>query len=80
MDVVLHHLDVRVERLEGDRGRLGLQHPNPILGVEDLALEVAALHPVEVDQADGPHPGCGQVVGDWRAQPARPNHQYLGVE
>ena len=79
-DRVLVDLDVGVER--GDRllGRVDLGHPDPLGGVDHLALEVGQVDLVVVDDAERPDARGGQVQRGRRAQPAGAQQQHLGVE
>ena len=75
--VVLHHLQVGVEALEHDLGRVDLEHPDGRRGVDDLSLEVAGIDGVEVDEADRTD-ACGrEIKGKRRAQPAGAYTQNL---
>ena len=79
-DVVLDHSHVAVERGERDAGRCRLEHADPVLGVEDLALQVAAVDGVEVDKADGADTGGRQVERGGAAEPAGADEQHPSVE
>ncbi len=61
-------------------GRLHLGLADPVQVVEDLPLEVGRIDLVEVDDAQCPHPGGGQVEGGRRSEPTGPDEQDLGVE
>ena len=65
VDVDLH---VGVERLDRDPRRLALVHAHAVGGVDDLALEVARVHHVVVDQADA----CPPRRRPGRGPPATP--------
>ena len=54
-------LDLRVERVDRLPRRLDLALPHPVGRVDDLALEVARVDDVEVDDADRPDAGGGEV-------------------
>ncbi len=41
--------------------------------MQQLALEVAVVDNVEIDNADTPDTGSGQIHRRWRTEPARPN-------
>ena len=70
-----HHLDTRVQGHESSAGGLGLRHPHPVGGVEDLALEVGEIDDVPIDDADGPDPRRGQVIARRAAEPTGANEQ-----
>ncbi len=79
-DVVLDDADVAVERGQRDLCRRGLEHSDPVLGVEDLALQVAPVDGVEVDKADRADAGCREIEGSRTAEPAGSDEQHPGVE
>ena len=57
--VVLDHVQVGVQRLEHDFGGIDLELADGGGRVNDLALQVAGVHRVEVDQTDGAYArGC----------------------
>ena len=74
--VVSVHLDVGVQVQHAPARRLDLQHVQRLHAVDHLALQVGVIHHVVVHQPDAPHPGCRQVKGYRRAQPARADHQH----
>ena len=57
-----------------------LRSPDAVHRVQDLALEVRGVDHVHVDDADGAHPGRGQVQRGGRAEAARAEEQHPGVE
>ena len=67
---MLHDLDLGVERLELFRGRVQLLAPDVRRRVDDLPLQVALIHHVEIHQSQRAHSGCGQVKRKRRAQSA----------
>ena len=76
----LDHLHVGVEGLEGQAGRFGLRHPDPVVGVEDLTLQIREVDHVHVDDADRADPRRREVEGHRRPEPPRADAQNLGVE
>src|SRR5439155_2827592 len=76
----LDYLDVRVERLERHAGGLGLRHPDAVVRVENLTLQVREVDHVHVDEADRPHARGGEVEGRRRAETAGADAEHLGVE
>jgi hypothetical protein len=58
-----HHLDVGVAGPQALGGHLDLEAPDIVGFKEDLALEVALVDHIEVDEADAADPGGGQVEG-----------------
>ena len=56
---------------------LDLEQADVGLGVEDLAVEIADLDPVAVDQPHLTDPDAGQPEGGRAAQPADPEHRDL---
>ena len=48
--------------------------------MQDLTLEVGGVDHVHVDDAEGAHPGGGQVQGGGRAETSGPEQQDLRVE
>ena len=59
---------------------LDLALPDPVGRVDDLALEVADVDDVEVDDADRPDAGGGEVERGRRAEPAGADEQRLRAE
>ncbi|SUC58471.1 Uncharacterised protein [Pseudomonas aeruginosa] len=47
--------------------------------MDDLALEIARLHHVKVNQPDGAHSCCGQIKASGRTQAARSDYQHPGL-
>ncbi len=62
------------------RADFDLALPDPVGRVDDLALEVADVDDVEVDDADGPDPRRGEVEQGRRAEPAGADEQRLRAE
>ncbi len=56
-----NHLYIRIERIDRLFGAFGLRHPGAIQGVNHLALKVAQIHHVHVDDPKGAHSCCGQI-------------------
>jgi hypothetical protein len=77
--VVADHLHVRVDVVDPVGGRVELLPPHVLRAVEDLALEVGRVHRVELHEAQGADPGCGEVEADGRAEAAGPDHEDLRV-
>src|SRR5579885_221451 len=73
-------LNLRVERLNGLASRLGLVLANTTGVVQNLALQVAVIHHVGVDDADGANTGGGQVIRGGRAEATGADEQHLRVE
>ena len=46
--------------------------------MEDLAVEVALLHDVAIDDLKGPHPGGGQIGGNHRSEPTHAGNEDPG--
>src|SRR5208283_3888270 len=59
--VVLDHVHVGVQRLQHDFGGIDLELADGGGGVDDLALQVAGIDGVEVNQAEGAHAGGCQI-------------------
>ena len=68
--------DQRVDRGHGLGGRLGLGPPHVGDAVDDLALEVGGVDHVVVDDADGAHPGRGEVEQRRRPETAGADHEH----
>ena len=77
---MLDDADVAVERLERDLRRRGLEHPDPVLGVQDLALQVAPVDGVEIDEPDRADAGRREVERGGTAEAAGADEQHAGVE
>src|SRR5579875_1023277 len=75
-----HNLHIRIQRLDGLAGRLGLVLTNTARIVQNLALQVAVIYHVGVDDADGANTGGRQVIGGGRAETTRSDEQHLRVE
>ena len=54
-----NHRDVRVVVAQGVCRRLDLGPANVLGVMERLAVQIRSVHPVEVDDAHGAHPGGG---------------------
>ncbi len=59
-----------IERGELFRGGVELLAADVFGGVDDLALQVAGVDDVEVDQAEGADAGGGEIEGERRAEAA----------
>src|SRR5207248_10526791 len=80
VQAVLDDLDVGVDGLQGLGGGLRLRLANVGGAVKDLALQVAGVDLVEVDDAQGAHAGRRQVKRRRRAQTARAQQEHARVE
>jgi hypothetical protein len=67
---VLDDVDGRVERLQLLFGGVELLAANVLGGVDDLALQVAGVDDVEVDQAERADAGGGEIERQRRAEAA----------
>ena len=47
--------------------------------MNDLAVQIAHVHGVVVDDGDGAHPGGGQVEQGWGAQATSTDTAHVGV-
>ncbi len=72
-------LDVGVDLGNLVGGALQLRPADVGGAVDDLALQVGGVDHVEVDQAELPDPGGGQVHGVGGAEPAGADQQHPGV-
>ena len=77
---VLHDVDVGVQRLHRDLGRVDLRRADAVGRVDDLALEVRQVDDVVVDDPDRADAGGGEVQRGRRAEPAGAEQQDLRVE
>ena len=73
-------LDIGVEILDPLDGGVDLGLADGALAVQDLALEIAAVDVVVVDDADRPHPGGCQIERRRRTQPAGADQQHAGIQ
>ncbi len=71
-------LDVRVEVAQALGGGLDLRPAHGGAAEEDLAVEVALVDHVEVDQAERADPRRREVEAERRAEAAGADHQHLG--
>ena len=78
-DVVQPDVHQRVQGRDGVAGGLDLGPAHVRHAVDHLALQVAQVHVVVVDDAQGAHAGGGQVEQGRRAEAAGADHQDLGV-
>ena len=78
--VVGHDLDVGVERLDRLAGGVDLLRAEALGRMDDLALQVARLDDVEVDDAERPNAGRGEVQGARAAEAAGADEQHLRLE
>ena len=67
---MLDHVDEGIQALEHDLGGVDLELADGRGRVNDLALQVAGVDDVEVDQADGADAGSGEVERERRAESA----------
>ena len=72
-------LHQRVQGGDGVTGGLDLGPAHIRDAVDHLALEVAQVHGVVVDDSQGSHSGGGQVQQRGRAEAAGADHEDLGV-
>ena len=68
--LVLDDVQRGIERDELFRGGVELLAPDVFGRVNDLALQIAGVHDVEVDQPQRANARCGQIKSQRRAQPA----------
>ena len=59
-------------------GHFGLGAAHVGGSVEHLPLQVAGIHGIEIEQAQGAHAGGGQVLQHRAAQPAAAYYQHAG--
>jgi hypothetical protein len=76
---VQDHLDQRVDLLHRTLRALRLGLADVALAVDDLALQVALVDDVEVDDAEGADAGRGQVHQGRRPEAAGTDRQHPGV-
>ena len=73
-----NHLDQGVEVRQPRGGGVGLGGSQGRVSVEGLALQVAFLHDVVVDDDQPPHPGGSQVLQHGSTEAARPDATHRG--
>ena len=73
-------LDRRIDGSQMLHGRLDLRTTDVGVREQDLPLEVARVHAVEIDDAERADPGRGEIQGDRRAEPSRPDDEHLAVQ
>jgi hypothetical protein len=76
---VEHDVDQRVDLLHGGLRALGLGPADVALAVDDLALQVALVDDVEVDDAERADAGGREVHQRRAAEAARADGEHLGV-
>src|SRR5579883_200044 len=75
--LVLHDIQIRIERLQLFRRRFNLGAANVIGAVDDLTLQIALIDYVEINQAESTDSGSSQIVGERRAESAGTNAEDL---
>ena len=75
-----HHVNVGIVVVESLPGGFHLGPAHIALLVKDLALEVAQVHSIEVNDSHGAHTREGQVYGRGRAKTTRSNYKHLCIE
>ncbi len=76
--VVLDDVEVRVQALEHDLGGVDLELADCRGGVDDLALQVACVDGVEVDEADGADSCGGEIERERSAEASGADAEDLG--
>jgi hypothetical protein len=56
-----YHLNISIDRLQGSPGRICLGSPDSVLRMEKLAMQVAELHLIAIDDGECAHSGRRQV-------------------
>src|SRR5437660_3353714 len=77
---VSNHIDVGIERVDGLTGGFGLVLPNALGVVQDLALQVAIIDDIGIDNAKRAHARSGKIIGRRRSQTASADQQDSRVE
>ena len=78
---MLHDIERGIERQELLLGGVELLAADVFGRVDDLALQVAGVHDVEVDQAQGADAGGGQIESQRRTEPAGAHAEHArGLE
>jgi len=72
-------LDVGIQLLQAILGGLQLGAADVAHPEEDLAVQVAPVHDIEVHETETTHAGGGEVQGGGAAETARPDHEDLRV-
>ena len=80
VQVVLDNLHVRVDRADRMGGGLDLQPAQVLCAMQDLALQVAGVHDVEIEDADLADARGRQVEGRRRPQAASAEQQDAGIQ
>ena len=74
------HLDIRIERVDRQRGGGGFGHPHTVSGVQHLALQVRAIDHVRIDDAQRADTRRGQVQRRRGAESPGPDQYDFGIE
>ena len=77
--MVQHHVHARVDVKDGVLGGFQLGSADVRHAVDHLALQVAQLHGVVVDDAQRAHARCGQIQQRRGPQPAGSDDQDAGI-
>ena len=75
---MLDDVQCGIQRRELLGGGVELRAADVFGGVDDLALQVAGVDDVEVDQAEGADAGRGEVEGERRTEPAGADAEDFG--
>src|SRR5207245_10282243 len=78
--LVRHDLAIGVEVFDSLLRRVGLRLADPLAVVEDLALQVAGVDQVGIQDANSSHAGRGQVVGGRGGGAGGADDEYIRVE
>ena len=70
---------VGIEALQPLRGTDGLRHPQHVLAIEHLTVQVGERHHIVVHQCEGAYTGSGKVQRDGRAQTSCTDDKHLGI-
>ena len=71
---------VRVQRRKGHRGGIHFARADSIGRVQDLALQIADIHHVEIQQAQRAHARRRQIISRRAAEAAQSGYQHAGME
>ena len=78
--LVLNHVDVRIQGIDGQPRRFDLRHPNALRRVDHLALQVRIVDDVGVDNPERADSRSGEVKRGGRTETAGANQEDLRIE
>jgi hypothetical protein len=70
-----HDLNIGIDLGDSVLGGIDFRFSDPGFAVHHLALQIRAVHQVEIDDSQFPHPGRGEVEAERGTEPARADQE-----